>query len=547
MTNSQSSTTCGFRKIDAAINLEGATTVDLFGRMDVEFSNNVKILGTPIALSNYVDDIVVLSDYEVSFIIGDICEPVEIDDNDPLIRIEYIIQSGSSATVHTDFTRLAYCTITPEVIICPNYSEAADVTVNVDQFELKGNVIIPGEFSCSGGISTDNGLPGREVSISMQNSPQWNICTDVQTDAYGYYDCETLKEDCSYEICVVGPEDEYCGMDEFDIDIIRDNVLGVACFDYKWQYYVGDVTNNGEVSTGDISAITQYLLYDDDQYLGLPWKYVSNTQYANYTPYNSSGCPYIVPQVQNCSEITIDNDPTLEDWYGFPIGDLNHTCTSCGFRKLPDTYVRSNENSIPPIVFQNENNSFNIRFNHNNGVTVWTMALQVDFPVDLISNIFLTDKINSHDLLWDLDKTNNVIKLCYVEMEGKEINSFEIKFELLASTLINSKLWRINHDHSKLNNVLIDKNKNYYVWDKIISNSPQHIFIFPNPLKDKIYLSHINETSNEIFIYQLDGKLIYNCQLKVNGIDITNFQVGTYILRYKDSEHENQFIFTKFK
>ena len=393
MTNEQSSTTCGFNKIDAAINLEGSSPVYLFGRMDVEFSSNVKILGTPVALKSYVDDIVVISDYEVSFNIRDICETVEINDGDELIRIDYTILSGSSATAHTDFTRLSYCTGSPtQVIICPNYSEADDITVNVDQFELEGNILIPGEFSCSGGSSTD---------------------------------------------------------------------------------------------------------------------------------------------------------PTEEDWYGFPVGDVNHTCTTCGFKGLPDIHVRSDETRIPVVVQQNDGESFSIKFNHNIGVTVWTMALKVDFPVELVKNIYFNNGLHSSGFLWNIDHTNNLIKLSYVELAGKEVSSFEIKVELSIATTINSEAWFIYQDQLRINNLLIDENKNYYFWDKIIMSTDQEIFLFPNPAKYVLFLSEINKLANEVFIYRLDGRLVSKNRLNSNSIDITHLPQGAYLLRYKDPKHERQFLFTK--
>ncbi len=71
---------CGFKSIVARINM--SSTEDVFGRMEVIFSNNVKILDYEIR-ATYVDDVVIAANgYELSFDIGDICEPVEVKDND---------------------------------------------------------------------------------------------------------------------------------------------------------------------------------------------------------------------------------------------------------------------------------------------------------------------------------------------------------------------------------------------------------------------------------------------------------------------------------
>ena len=59
-----------------------SSTEDVFGRMEVIFSNNVKILDYEIR-ATYVDDVVIAANgYEVSFDIGDKCEPDEVKDND---------------------------------------------------------------------------------------------------------------------------------------------------------------------------------------------------------------------------------------------------------------------------------------------------------------------------------------------------------------------------------------------------------------------------------------------------------------------------------
>lgn len=201
---------CGFKEIDAIINV--SSTISAFGRMNVIFSNNVKIYSAT-AIAPYVNDIVIdQSGYLIQFNIGEYCEPVDIDNEDVLVTIFFNVMSGSSATAQTDFTRLSAVSPTcPQ--LCNGYSEASAVTINVDPYELNGNILIPPLFSCSGGSSIDHGLPDREVTVSMADSPNWELCTDVSTNSYGYYECEELREDCDYKICVVGPEDDYCGID----------------------------------------------------------------------------------------------------------------------------------------------------------------------------------------------------------------------------------------------------------------------------------------------------------------------------------------------
>ncbi len=540
MTSDQTNATnCGFRQIEAAINLNGVSTFDGWGRMNVVFSNNVKILGTPTALKTYIKDISVLSDYEVTFKLGPVCEDVySITDDDHLIRIIYTLLSGTSATAETYFTRLAYGCFNS----CSNYSEAADITIDVDPFELNGNVIAPGEFSCSGGSSTDHGLPDRNINVSMINSPYWNSCEDVPTDGYGYYECNELWEDCTYKICVTGPNDDYCGIDEFDIDVIRDHILNYECFEYEWQFFSADADNNGLINTEDLAHLNLYLIDDPPFGIPLKWKYVSNSQFDNFSP---STCDYYVPVVDNCSNITINNDPTIEDWYGFPTGDVNHTCTTCGLRKTPDIYNRSVIYSKSLKLSNEGNNSILISFDHPVPVNLWSMALKPDISVDFIKSIYLQNT-NSNGFSWNIDRENNIVKLIFTEFQRIDLLHFMIHIELKENVQESALNWSIYTGDLKVHNILIDKYKNYYTWNVNLEPSSE-IFIYPNPAENILCLPRINLNFNEIFLYNSNGKLIQNQKLSSTNLDVSTLLPGMYIIRYKDENLDKILRFIKSK
>ncbi|MGB5024108.1 MAG: T9SS type A sorting domain-containing protein [Saprospiraceae bacterium] len=531
---------CGFRQIYAAINLNGGSSFDVFGRMDISFSNNVKILAVE-AQQTYIENIIFGTDY-ASFDISEHCEEISLGDDVYLVKIKYTLLSGTSATAETENTRLAYCNGL-QLNICPNYSEASPVSINVGTVELNGKILAPGEFSCTGGNSTDNGLPERFVNVNMANSPFWNLCEDIETDGYGYYECSELREDCDYTVFVSGPGDDFCGIDEFDQDIIRDLVLGNICpFDYKWQHFAADANNDGVVSTADIVCLERYL-HDETPYnMPYTWKYVSNTQYDAFTPICDPAEDRIfVPAVNNCSNINMDDDPIIEDWYGFPVGDLNHTCNSCGFRGNPHILNRNNDNSIDVSILKRSEQIISLEFNHNAPINVWSLVLTLDIRVEDIKSVNL---VNSKDLYWSTDNQKNLLKLSFVGLQNQEFIRFNLKIDLKNGTLTNPANWSINTTDTRLNNIAIDKNKDVFLFflspQKIVDNYT----IFPNPTKNVLNLFGTLNELKDILIFQLDGKLILKTFTRINQINIESLKPGSYILQLKTANgiQNNRFI-----
>lgn len=533
---------CGFRQVYAAINLNGGNSFNLFGRMDVTFSSNVKILSVE-AQQTYIKNISFGADY-ASFNISDYCEEIALDDEAYLVKIIYTLLSGSSATVETEETRLAYCNGL-QLNICPNYSEASPITINVGTVELNGNIIAPGEFSCTGGNSTDNGLPERLVNVNMANSPFWNLCENLETNGYGYYECSELRDGCDYTVCVTGPEDDFCGIDEFDEDIIRDLVLGVICpFDYKWQHFAADANNDGVVSTADITCLERYL-HDETPYnMPYTWKYISNTQYDNFTPIcDPSEDRIYVPAVNNCSNINMDDDPIIEDWYGFPVGDLNHTCNSCGFRNDPPILNRNISNSIEVNLFKKSDQLITIAFKHNIPINVWSLVLNPDIQVDKIKDVSL---INSKGLHWSTDSKNNLLKLSFVELQNLKIEIFEIKIWLKNPSKTTTSNWTISNLDTRLNNIGIDNNKNYFSFQLSGNQKNDNYFIYPIASNSNILLKGALDELIDISILQLDGKLLLKTKPVSNQINIESLNAGIYFLQL-NFENEYRIIrFSKF-
>lgn len=527
---------CGFKEVDAKIRLSNSQT-NAFGRMDVKFSSNVRIYSVT-KIATYVDDIVIQqNEYEVGFNIGELCEPVAIFDNDVLVTIVFSVMSGSSATVQTDFTRLAI--INPCATQCGGWSEASAVTINVDPYELNGNILIPPLFSCSGGSSIDHGLPDREVTVSMADSPNWELCTDVSTNSYGYYECEELREDCDYKICVVGPEDDYCGIDEFDIDIIRDFILGNICpFDYEWQQFAADVDNNGQVTTGDVVHLENYLI-NGSYNIPLKWKYVSNTQFDQFSVDCNSQYRDWVPVVDNCSELNMGSDPEVEDWYGFPTGDLNGSCTTCGLKADPPILTRELANPLQLIANSTSENVYQLHINHFHSVNVFSLSLEMGHDVEYLTEIKLISG-NPAGLVYNIVKEQGILNLVYTHLDHSDLTTLRFELRFNHSTKHSASTWKIHSNAGKINNVLIDELKTAYPIEIINSDYHNSPYVFPNPSSQVLVLQNL--VGNQDFVIRdVMGRIIKNGISVDHKIDISHLKPGCYYLEVKSIE--NSFIF----
>jgi hypothetical protein len=532
---------CGFNEVSALINITGSDVV-AFGRMDVNFSNNVRIYSA-LKVADYVDNIVIAQNgHQVGFLIGELCEPVAINDQDVLITIVFNLMTGSSATVQTDFTRLFI--INPCATLCTGYYEDSAKNISVDPYELNGKLLIPALFSCSGGSSTDHGLPDRKVTISMAGAPKWDLCVDVQTSATGYYECEELREDCDYNICVVGPDDAYCGIDEFDIDIIREFILDVVCpFDYEWQHFAADVNNDGRVSTLDIVHLEGYLIngnYD----IPLKWKYVSNSQFDQFLVDCNSEDRDLVPVVDNCSEIIVDSDPEVEDWYGFPTGDLNGSCTTCGLKADPPVLTRTLSGPVAVSIAANSNNACFLEVRHEHSINIFSSSLFLGPDADRISHVNLVSG-PEHGLIWNTDKDKGLLNLIYTHLDKSQTASISFVIEFKSNGRRNFANWRINTTDTRLNNLLIDEFKNAYPIELINNLASSGPVVYPNPASTFLFVDPIDGSDNEVIIKDMSGKFISNQIILNDRIDIRQLRPGCYFGMWNHPLHPFIFRFVK--
>jgi len=66
-------------------------------------------------------------------------------------------------------------------------------------------------------------------------------------------------------------------------------------------------------------------------------------------------------------------------------------------------------------------------------------------------------------------------------------------------------------------------------------SNTNEISIYPNPLKDKLYIKNVMSSNSFLYILNLQGKLISYKQNTLNFLDISNLKNGIYIIKIVDS------------
>jgi hypothetical protein len=65
----------------------------------------------------------------------------------------------------------------------------------------------------------------------------------------------------------------------------------------------------------------------------------------------------------------------------------------------------------------------------------------------------------------------------------------------------------------------------------------QRIQIYPNPAFDKLYIPDVNSLQTQVFIYDLNGKLVIRKLLKENTVDISDLVKGVYLVKLMNNEN----------
>ena len=73
----------------------------------------------------------------------------------------------------------------------------------------------------------------------------------------------------------------------------------------------------------------------------------------------------------------------------------------------------------------------------------------------------------------------------------------------------------------------------------ISENEFQAVYIYPNPVADRLFISSENLQVEKIAIYEISGKEVLQIKTSENSIDVSNLSEGLYFLEISSSEGKN--------
>ncbi len=409
-----------------------------------------------------------------------------------LANIEYTSTGPNPIQFETIFPTIA----TINSISCFG-TQAAPLVVPLNMENNYGHILIPSQFSC-GSTSTNHGLANRSVKTSWISPITDQICQSI-TDQSGNYFCDKAIAPCSYQVCVTNPNEDFCGLDEFDIYMIQQQIFTISCFPYYWQLLAADVNNSHSITAADISQIRQVLLETPPTNFPFRWKYLSaslyNSHLQNFGP-EIPICRNFNFNWSNCQTISGGGLGYYEDFYNFPTGDVSASCTSCNFQNI--TTRQSNKDQLLKIS-QVKNNIF---IQSKFSTEIYAGSISLKFPNDIIIKEIIAES-DELEFDWTMDD-NHLLKIVFNSTSANGISNLDFKI-ISNEILTENQLKEVKLENTnKINNICINSESNYFQWnlEELIQNEIE-VVIFS---KDRIILSGIVDG---IEIYELTGKLLF--------------------------------------
>ncbi|HEX5625430.1 MAG TPA: T9SS type A sorting domain-containing protein, partial [Saprospiraceae bacterium] len=272
--------------------------------------------------------------------------------------------------------------------------------------------------------------------------------------------------------------------------------------------------------------------------------YVSNSQFTGMDEYLCTGTNHQIPVVTNCSVLTASADTIVEDWYGFPVGDLNASCTSCTFAPAPKVYNRSAGDPTGILLSRRIDHSVDLMFEHDAPVSVWSLVLKPDFPVRQVEHVKLSS-FPGKGLKYSLDESENTIRLLFSETLGNGVSAFQIRLEW--NRMIPSKLseWSISNDDARLHNVLIDRRDSFHYLNQLTIRDDWMVGKYVTLALDEIQLEDLDLNNGWVRVYNINGDLVTRSKLETPQLRVSSLVPGVYFLRYHANGTENHLKFIK--
>jgi hypothetical protein len=404
---------------------------------------------------------------------------------------------------------------------------------------INGNVQRPlGTSNCEDAIN--NGVPNATVSLL-------DICNDYNppivygsiTNQQGNFSIDG-QFNGHYRHTISKNDHVLCGVDNFDLFLIREAILNRLPFVYPWQLIAADVNFSNTITTTDILTI-QSMMADPASGLWPSWRILTLSSYAqvplglSYPPIND----FLIYDPLN-------NNINGQIWIGIKMGDVSGNCTDCeGQYQLQDDdqlIMRSNAyDNLPiqthePIWLKDGTCYLPLSFESNLSVGMFSFSTLPSGYIDVLG--VYSECALDHEL-----------PILIVDREYDQYVSTIYMEECIASA--DSPIMYLHlkgYDPSKQTSPFLDINnvgqlfdhdgKEYKVYHRTKEGNEfnPEMFLYPNPANQHVNI-RLNQVSNDghITIINELGQTMDRIQLSIpnNGgtieINTSSWLPGIYI------------------
>lgn len=169
----------------------------------------------------------------------------------------------------------------------------------------------------SGTALQPNGDPICEVMVIITG----DVNDTTFTDMNGFYEFTNVPVNSNITITPILNEDHLCGVDQSDIDIIQNHIIGIQPLSTPFEYIAADVNNNGDVNSLDNFFINSLIMGSINSFPdNSSWRFVD----ANYV---FPDPPLSSPFPEDVSLTPILGSQVV-NFTGVKIGDVNNDCNS---------------------------------------------------------------------------------------------------------------------------------------------------------------------------------------------------------------------------
>lgn len=372
------------------------------------------------------------------------------------------------------------------------------------------------DASLSNCISPNLGVANANVSIS--SSGEESCVTYTGSD--GAYDC-IFCEEGPYTICVNSTCPEPCGLENIDLVILREYLLGKRLFTKEFAF-ITDLNGDGFPSTLDILLMQRAILgLSTDNF---NWcRYVPLHDFATAPGRDLNGNFPDYSDIDHC--ITLESEGQYADFIRFNIGDINGSCMDCDHDDVYD---------CTPLYITDKASESTLQMSLADTIFALTLKLRVDssaiaFVHSPLPGYLYSIRGNTLDFIWTDTSTAND---GYILSTMEEIISIEYRYP---------GQYEVTQDTADVHFVLTaDEGIR-----RICQDTPEEYRVIADPTeKSHLTLSPMQrvliqgDEAMDIFIRDMAGRIIHIFTDIPAGADLYDkmhaMQGGVYIIRIKN-------------